>query len=106
MNKFKSVKVEHLGKEYFFVSKKSAFTADEIQYYFEAQQYKDAEHFAGKMPESAPASKWIVSQSLEKIFLDDARVMGAKFCASKYGVSVEDIKREANRLNPGAKVKE
>lgn len=104
---FKSVKVEHQGKEYFFVSKNGSFTPEDIKYYFEAQLYREAEHFNGPLEVATTPSdtSWVCPATLERIFLDDVRVMGMSFCKNKYGVSDRDISREVQRLNPGMKVK-
>lgn len=100
MKKLKTTKVEHLGKEYFFVSR-DEFSDEEIQYYFDAHLYKKAKQTKLSDGKINIDDVQAIPDSIKDRFIDDMRVYGIDFCKNKYGMPKTRLIKEAARLHPG-----
>jgi len=79
------------GKTYVFVSRGIPISKEEISEFFNSNSNVEVKQF---IPDN---------RDRKRIFLKDLK-NGAKWCASKYGVTQSDVIEEAKRLAPHLKV--
>lgn len=106
---YESLKISWAGKQYVFVSREgeNSFTVQEAIELLRSDEVVENEEDPVEEVEEAENEQqdvktWSIPDNKQRIqmFMDDIRLGGIKFCADKYGVEQEDIKREAQRVAP------